>query len=34
LLIKHGFFDVQDVPDTRNPEPARGAVLKMIGFKK
>lgn len=34
LLIKHGFFDVHEVPDTRNPEPARGAVLKMIGFKK
>ena len=30
LLEKNGFRDVIRVPDTRNPEPARGAVLKVI----
>ena len=34
LLRKNGFIDCIRVPDERNPEPARGCVLKMIGYKK
>ena len=34
LLLKNGFDDVQRVPDFRNPEPARGAVLKIICVKQ
>jgi len=34
LLTKNGFSDCIRVPDMRNPEPARDAVLKMIAIKK
>ena len=34
LLNKNGFSDCKRVSDERNPEPARGAVLKMIAIKK
>jgi predicted SAM-dependent methyltransferase len=34
LLTKNGFTDCKRYPDERNPEPARGSVLKMIGYKK
>ena len=34
LLVKNGFTDCKRVPDMRNPEPARGAVLKLIAVKK
>ena len=30
LLEKNGFVNCKRVPDMRNPEPARDAVLKMI----
>jgi predicted SAM-dependent methyltransferase len=32
-LTKNGFSDVKRVPDYRNPEPARHAVLKVICVK-
>ena len=34
LLTKNGFIDCKRYPDERNPEPARGSVLKMIAYKK
>jgi SAM-dependent methyltransferase len=34
LLTKNGFTDCKRYPDERNPEPARGSVLKMIAYKK
>jgi len=34
LLTKNGFIDCRRYPDERNPEPARGSVLKMIAYKK
>ena len=34
LLVRNGFTDCKRVPDLRNPEPARGSVLKMIAVKK
>lgn len=33
LLYEVGFSKVERVPDERNPEPARGAVLKMLAWK-
>lgn len=33
LLAKVGFTNIQRIPDDRNPEPARGAVLKLIAYK-
>ena len=34
LLEKNNFVNVQRVPDFRNPEPARNAVLKVVCQKK
>ena len=34
LLRKNGFIDCKRYPDERNPEPARGSVLKMIAYKE
>jgi len=33
LLTKNGFKNIKRVPDFRNPEPARGAILKIICTK-
>ena len=33
LLEKNGFVGVKRVPDERNPEPARGSILKVICTK-
>ena len=33
LLTKNGFIDCLRYPDERNPEPARGSVLRMIAYK-
>lgn len=33
LLNKNGFVNVERVPDFRNPEPARNAVLKVVCVK-
>ena len=33
LLKEAGFVDIRREDDERNPEPARGAVLKMVAFK-
>jgi hypothetical protein len=32
-LEKNGFKNIERVPDYRNPEPARGSVLKVICSK-
>jgi hypothetical protein len=32
-LMRAGFKEMMRVPDMRNPEPARGSVLKMLAYK-
>lgn len=32
-LTRAGFSNIMRVPDLRNPEPARGCVLKMVAYK-
>jgi hypothetical protein len=32
-LFNAGFKDIRRIPDERNPEPARGAVLLMVATK-
>jgi hypothetical protein len=34
LLEKNGFINIQRIPDIRNPEPARNAILRIVCTKR
>lgn len=34
LLEKNGFVNIQRIPDLRNPEPARNAILRIVCTKR